>query len=162
MMEEYSKAMDFAEQLMREYHSLIITASSILISLPLIGLSVLASVTWLPHFELGIVAVMQVVSVVLFALSLSLTVNASGAYLLGKGIYAGLLMKEELERKEHDKGLQDEEKDWLEELKQTTSEAVESWKKHAKLFRPEAIWFFEGGLVFLVLSLVALAAFFLT
>jgi hypothetical protein len=145
---------------MREYHGLMITANSILISLPLIGLSVLANASWIPHSSIAIVAFLEVVSVVMFAVSLLLTIDSVGNYLKGAGIYAALVYledttKEEKMRVDAKFGVQTSA-----DIKDSIPEAIQSYKE-SKVFHPGAVYFFEAGLLFLVISLLALVLSFL-
>lgn len=149
------------EELIREYHVLIITADSILISLPLIGLSVLASVPWIPHFQLGIVGGELVISVVLFGISLVATFGSVSAYLQGAGIYVGALRREKLEADQKKRNLDAKEQIELLNLTASIAEGIREWEKR-KMIRSESLTFFYGGLVMLLSSLVTLVVLFLS
>jgi len=149
------------EELMREYHVLLITADSILISLPLIGLSVLATVSWIPHYLLGIVGGELVISVVLFALSLIVTFGSVSAYLQGTGIYASLLRREELQAQGKERKLSPQEESELLELAATIPKVIDAWKTR-KMIRAESFNFFIGGMIMLLSSLVTLVILFLS
>jgi hypothetical protein len=63
---------------MREYQGLIITASSVLISVPLLALSFLANSSTIPRIQLGGIASLEVASAISFAISLILMIRAHG------------------------------------------------------------------------------------
>jgi hypothetical protein len=148
------------EEIMREYYGFVISSSSILISVPLIALSVLASLSSLPKSQLGVIAVLEVSSAILFSISLYLMLHSHFDLVRIWGIQSTLMMavmmtpeqKAIAERSAGEPFFQNFEKDLPKLLESKKDINLAGW----------SIRFFLGGILFLIFSLLFLAYVFLS
>lgn len=143
----------------REHQGFIINASAILISVPLLALSILATQSSIPRLELGVTGLLEVISAGLFAVSLYVMLRAHYSVLMTM-MYAYFKFQRMVLTPEAEKQMQKidgmKPSEWLKEAEKGTRRFLDEFDYFQLAQR-----LFLGGIMFLLAALVSVAYIFI-